>query len=138
MKFFNKWALALVPGLAVATPALALNPPQLADLTQPGSVIVYPKFVANQVPILVGNGPAIANVAQTEIEIGAVCPRGLAPTATACQFHQPVFVHFHWVCGAIENVDSQICHETDFIIALSINGKLAFSADGKPINTNSP
>ena len=39
MKFIRKWGLALVPGLALATPALALAPADQADLSQPGSVI---------------------------------------------------------------------------------------------------
>ncbi len=136
MKFINKWALALVPALAVATPALALAPPGLADLTQPGSVIVYPKFVNASVPVLSGNGPATALVPQTEIEIGVVCPRNAPPGF--CTAHQTVNVHFHWVCPAFEGVDSQICHETDFLVAISLNGKLAFSPTGTPINTNSP
>ena len=45
MNFITKWALALVPGLALATPALALAPADQADLMQPGSVIVFPKFI---------------------------------------------------------------------------------------------
>jgi len=140
MKFFNKWVLALVPGLAVATPALALLPAGLADLTQPGSVLIYPKFVANDVNIPNANGaPGVGGVVpQTEIEIGVVCPRFAPPNYAPCAQHQTVFVKFHWVCGAVEDVDSQICHETDFTIPLSINGKLAFNASGTPINSNSP
>jgi hypothetical protein len=33
---------------------------------------------------------------------------------------------------------NSICAATDFRVVLSINGKLAFSADGTPINSNSP
>jgi hypothetical protein len=39
-------------------------------------------------------------------------------------------VRFHWVCPAVENVGSNICLETDFDVNLSIDGKLAFPADG--------
>ena len=45
MKFIMKWVSALMPALAVATPALAFGPALLSDSEQPGSVIVYPKFI---------------------------------------------------------------------------------------------
>jgi len=36
---------ALVPAIALAMPAFAqVRDPKLADLTEPGSVIIYPKF----------------------------------------------------------------------------------------------
>jgi hypothetical protein len=120
MSFMSKWALALVPGLALATPALALAPVNQADLAQPGSVIIFPKFI---------NTPAVTvdgvSMPRTEIEVGAVCPVG-----TTCTEHQSVKVRFHWVCPAVENVASNICLETDFDVVLSIDGKLAFPADG--------
>jgi len=104
----------------------------LSDSEQPGSVIVYPKVV--------GGAPGVAgSVAQvnvdgnlvsfTEIEIGAVCPAG-----ATCTPHQPVVVQFHWVCPGVNS----ICPETSFQVVLSVDGKLAFSADGIAINTNSP
>jgi hypothetical protein len=120
MNFMTKWALALVPGLALATPALALAPVNQADLAQPGSVIIFPKIL---------NLPAVTVDGQTmprsEIEVGAVCPVGIT-----CTEHQTVKVRFHWVCPAVENVNSNICKETDFDLFLSIDGKLAFPADG--------
>jgi hypothetical protein len=45
MKPIAKWALLLIPTLALATPASAFPPAGLSDSGQPGSVIVYPKFV---------------------------------------------------------------------------------------------
>jgi hypothetical protein len=120
MKFMTKWGLALLSGLAVATPALALAPVNQADLAQPGSVIIFPKFI---------NTPAVSvdggTMPRTEIEVGVVCPAG-----TTCVEHQSVKVRFHWVCPAVENVASNICLETDFDVNLSIDGKLAFPADG--------
>ena len=120
MNCISKWALALVPGLALATPALALAPVNQADLAQPGSVIIFPKIL---------NLPAVTVDGQTmprsEIEVGAVCPVGIT-----CTEHQTVKVRFHWVCPATENVNSNICKETDFDVVLSIDGKLAFPADG--------
>ena len=120
MKFIRKWGLALVPGLALATPALALAPADQADLSQPGSVIIFPKFI---------NMPAVTVdsvlMPRTEIEVGVVCPVG-----ATCVEHQSVKVRFHWVCPAVENVNSNICSEWNFDLVLSIDGKLAFPADG--------
>jgi hypothetical protein len=131
MKFISKWALVLLPALALATPAFALN-----DSEEPGSVIVFPKFV--NMPAVVVDG--ISGLPRTEIEVGVVCPPGLtaAQRATLCAEHVPYKIRFHWVCPAIENVNSNICKETDFEIVVSVNGKAAFSADGVQINSNSP
>ena len=135
MKFMNKWGLALLPALALATPASA----QLADTTQPGSVIIFPKFVNS----LFAAGGTLLNVdgnsvSQTEIEIGAVCPPAFFNAGGACPEHQAIKIRFHWVCPGTEGVNSNFCPEMDFDVNLSVNGKLAFSADGTPINGNSP
>jgi hypothetical protein len=136
MNFMTKWALALVPGLALATPALALAPPDQADLSQPGSVIIFPKFI-NMPAVHVDSTTTPADgtlMPRTEIEIGVVCPVGFS-----CVEHQTVKVRFHWVCPAVENVNSNICKETDFDLFLSIDGKLAFPADGTLVfTTNQP
>src|ERR1700730_8591556 len=120
MKFLTKWALALLPGLALATPGLALLPAGQADLSQPGSVLVFPNFRSLSLVTVDG-----VPMPRTEIEIGAVCPAGVA-----CTEHQTVKVRLHWVCPAVEGVNSNICRETDFDLVLSIDGKLAFPADG--------
>src|SRR6266404_8961093 len=120
MKFVTKWGLALLSGLAVATPALALAPVSQADLAQPGSVIIFPKFINTPAVLVDGN-----TMPRTEIEVGAVCPVG-----TTCVEHQAVKVRFHWVCPGVENANSNICPETNFDVNLSIDGKLAFPADG--------
>jgi hypothetical protein len=130
-----KWALALVPVLAVATPALANV---LSDSEQPGSVIVYPKFVNS-----LFNGGSLLTVdgnlvSQTEIELGVVCPPNVIAAGFTCTEHLPIKVRMHWVCPGAEGVNSNICPEEDFDVWLSINGKVAFSADGTPINGNSP
>jgi hypothetical protein len=121
MKLMSKWVLALVPVLALATPALALAPADQADLLQPGSVIIFPKFI--NLPAVTVDGGIV--VPRSEIEVGAVCP-----ALATCTEHQAVKVRFHWVCPAVENVGSNICQETDFDILLSLDGKLAFPADG--------
>jgi hypothetical protein len=131
-----KGALLLMPMLALATSAFAqARPVGLSDSQEPGSVIIFPKFI--NMPAVVVDGQLVP---RTEIEIGAVCPP-LASTVrnlVGCAEHQPVKVRFHWVCPGVENVNSNICRETDFDVNLSVWGKLAFTADGTLINSNSP
>src|SRR5215472_10742038 len=97
MKFKTKGArlaVLLAPALALATPALA-NPAAsvLSDATEPGSVIVFPKFINGTVALPdEGADPPI-----TELEIGVVCPKGVT-----CPEHEPVKIRFHWVCGTTE------------------------------------
>jgi hypothetical protein len=138
MKFMIKSALALIAVFALVTPAFALNPANLADPQQPGSVIVYPKFVNE---LFNGGSPIIVDgqtVPQTEIEIGAICPPAFAAAGGSCPQHQAIKIRFHWVCPGIEGVNSNICPDVDFEVNITVNGKLAFSANGLPINGNSP
>src|SRR5437879_3299073 len=86
MRFKMRWALALLPVFALATPAFAAVPAALADPNEPGSVIIFPKF-SNFSPVSVDG----AVLPRTEIEIGAVCPVGVT-----CTEHQSVKVRFHW------------------------------------------
>src|SRR5947199_2535965 len=75
MQFKVRWALALLPVLALATPAIAQVPSTLADPNEPGSVLVFPKFVNNAAVSVDG-----ALLPRTEIELGAVCPVGFGRT----------------------------------------------------------
>ena len=97
MKFKTRGArLAglLVPALALAAPAFAqVRDTRLSDATEPGSVIVFPKFINGSAYIVPESVPAPA----TELEIGVVCPKGVT-----CAEHQPVKIRFHWVCGTTE------------------------------------
>jgi hypothetical protein len=134
MKFILKCAVLLAPVLALATPAFAYPPNLLADTSQPGSVIVFPKFI-NMPAVSVDGIPT----PRTEIEIGAVCPPAFVAAGNSCAEHQSVKVRFHWVCPGIQSATtSNFCVETDFEVVLSVDGKLAFTADGTVINSNSP
>jgi hypothetical protein len=139
MKFMSKCALLLMPALALATPAFAYGPALLSDSEQPGSVIVYPKFInelfgPTGAPLIVDG----QTVPQTEIEIGAVCPPAFVAAGGTCAEHQPIKIRFHWVCPGTEGVSSNICPEEDFEVNITVTGKLAFAANGLPINGNSP
>jgi hypothetical protein len=135
MKLITKCVLLLMPVLALVRPAFAFPPAGLSDSGQPGSVIIYPKFV--NMPAVITNGD-MATVPRTEIEIGAVCPPAFVAAGGECAVHQSVTVLFQWVCPGAEGVNSNICPGSGFEVNLSVNGKLAFSADGIPINGNSP
>jgi hypothetical protein len=130
MKFLNKWGMALIPALALATPAfaqvVAVPDPTLNNSELPGSVIIFPKFVTGTVNVD-GN-----TFSRTEIELGAVCPAGLV-----CLENTKVKVRAHWVCPGAEGVNSNICNEQNFeITTLTINGKVIFDPDGIAIAGN--
>jgi len=109
----------VLPGLLFAAPAFALVEPGLADPAEPGSVIIYPKFATGSVAV---DGGAF-NAAKTLIEVGVVCPAGLAPCA-----HIIIPIHFHWVCpGATVAGVTNVCQETDFTVLNSIFGKITFN-----------
>jgi hypothetical protein len=132
-----KGALLLMPVLALASPAFAqIIPITLNDSELPGSVIVFPKFI-NMPQVVVDvtpTNPLGITVSRTEIELGAVCPTG-----QVCPEGTKVKVRLHWVCPATEEVNSNICAEQGFdITTLTINGKVAFTADGLPINAATP
>ena len=116
----------LVPALALAAPAFAqVRGPTLSDATEPGSVIVFPKFVnGSAVPLPDGGVAPI-----TELEIGVVCPKGVT-----CAEHQPVKIRFHWVCGTTEAnlAGSFICQETDFDVTATVFEKIVLVPDGTP------
>jgi len=118
----------LVPALVLAAPAFAqVRGPTLSDATEPGSVIVFPKFINGSAYIVPESVPAPA----TELEIGVVCPKGVT-----CAEHQPVKIRFHWVCGTTEAnlAGSFICSETDFDVTATVFEKIVLVPDGTPQN----
>src|ERR1700758_2948698 len=128
MKFKIKGARlsgVLLPALALAAPAFAqVRDATLSDATEPGSVIVFPKFINGSVGLPEGGVAPI-----TELEIGVVCPKGVT-----CAEHQPVKIRFHWVCGTTEAnlAGSFICQETDFDVTATVFEKIVLVPDGTP------
>src|SRR5271165_3746247 len=103
MKFRLKGAplAIIVPALALATPAFAqVRNAVLSDSQEPGSVIIFPKFVGNTAAsaVTLPESPpppaAPLKAPVTELEIGVVCPIGVI-----CPEHEAVKIRFHWVCG---------------------------------------
>jgi len=130
MKFKVKGArlaMLLVLTLALATSALAqVRPTTLSDATEPGSVIVFPKFVQGTV-VLPEGGTTPVSV----LKISVVCPRSVT-----CPEHQPVKIRLHWVCGTTEAnlAGSFICQENDFDITATVFEKIVLVSDGSPAN----
>ena len=113
--------LLLIPALALAMPAFANDrDPTLSDSQEPGSVIVFPKFIRGTVTV---DGVVTP---QTEIEYTVQCPTALEDT---CPLHQAVLVRFHWVCPGGAN---NICRETDFFIPSTVNEKVVLTPNGVP------
>src|SRR5207248_5358461 len=107
---------------ALAMPAFAQDrDPRLSDSQEPGSVIVFPKFITGTVTLPEG-GTAPA----TELEVGIICPVG-----ATCPEHQSVKIRFHWVCPGDQYFnDKLICRETDFDVVASVNEKLVLVPNG--------
>jgi hypothetical protein len=132
MKFKIKGArlaMLLVPALALATPALAQDrDPKLNDSQEPGSVIVFPKFLQGTVALPEGGTAPI-----TELEIGVVCPKGVI-----CPEHEPVKLRLHWVCGATEADEntSFVCKETDFDITATVFEKIVLTPNGEAASSS--
>jgi hypothetical protein len=117
-------AVALVPALVLATQAFAqLRDTKLSDPQEPGSVIVFPKFIRGTVTLPEGATPASAS----ELEIGVVCPKDVT-----CAEHQAVKIRLHWVCGTSEAdlAGSFICQETDFDVTATVYEKIVLTPDG--------
>jgi hypothetical protein len=123
----------LVPALALATPASAqVRSTLLSDSQEPGSVIVFPKFINAPAVTLPESTPGttppvIVTAPVTELEIGVVCPKG-----DTCAEDQPVKIRFHWVCGSTEasQAGSFVCPEIDFDVTATVWEKIVLVPDG--------
>jgi hypothetical protein len=116
--------LLLIPALALALPALACDDSFIC-WDEPGSVIVFPKFIQGTVALPEGGTAPIS-----ELEIGVVCPKG-----QTCAEHQPVKIRFHWVCGTTEaaQATSFICQETDFDVTATVYEKIVLTPNGEAV-----
>src|SRR6516164_1983609 len=115
-------AALLVPALALAAPAFAqARDPRLSDSQEPGSVIVFPKFIQGTVSVDGVTEP------RSELEVGVLCPKG-----AICPELQQVKIRFHWVCGTTEGnaATSFVCNETDFDVKATVWEKIVLTPDG--------
>jgi hypothetical protein len=105
-------ALGVVGLVFFPSVSLAQRDPKLADSTEPGSLIVFPKFIKGTVTV---DGVVTP---QSTFEISVVCPAG-----ATCAANQAVRLHGDWVCpGNARN----ICKELDFTLTTTVNGTVTF------------
>src|SRR5438093_13065230 len=111
------WLLGAFAGSAMAQ----ARPATLNGSQEPGSVIVFPKFITGTVTV---DGTVTP---KTEFEIGVVCPKG-----QLCPEGQQVRILFHYACGSSEAsfASSFVCAQTDFALTTTMNGKLVFNTEG--------
>lgn len=119
MKNRKDWMRSL---LVSAVLALGLTGPVFAwphASEEPGSVIVFHKFISGSV----SDRPA------TQFEISVVCPKG--DTCVLGNVNDPttprVRIRAHWVCPGD---DLSVCQETDFDLETTVNGTIVFDAAG--------
>jgi hypothetical protein len=121
--FFLGIALApVIPSFAQAPEAI------LRTSEEPGSVIVFPKFTKGTAVVGGTTSP------RTEIEVDARCPNGVT-----CSEEKPVTVRFHWVCPGSEDADAKyLCKETDFDVAIPIDGKAPLNPEDPQLAAKNP
>lgn len=117
----TKWTRLMVLILALGLVGLSsvagaqTTPPRdvrLSDSQEPGSVIVFPKFIKGVVNVDTVPTP------QTVFEISVVCPVGVLCTAG-----QAVRLHVEYVCAGNSK---GICKEIDFFVNTTVNGTAVF------------
>src|SRR5438093_8511617 len=115
-------SFGLVLAVALAAPAFAWTvSSSLNDSEEPGSVIVFHKFITGYFfDELSGDF-----VPRTQIEISITCPKG-----SSCAQYQEVRLRAHWVCppGRDEGLSAR-CAETNFDLFGSVNGTILFNPD---------
>lgn len=109
-------SLLLMLALTLAIPAMAqIRNAALYDSQEPGSVLVFPKFLTGTV----GGAP------RSEFEIGITCPKNLDGSPGVCAEGTRVKLRAHWVCpGGQDPVDKYICQETNFDLLSTVTGTI--------------
>jgi hypothetical protein len=118
-------ASLLLIGTLVGSSIAQTRDPRLADAQEPGSVIVFPKFIRGSLTV-----DGVPAQPRTEFSVGIVCPPG-NPFHASCAELTKFKIKFHWVCGTDENpISSFVCREQDFVAFVTMNGKLIFNPEG--------
>jgi hypothetical protein len=114
MKRVLGFLFGLLATFWMAAPAAAWN--TLNDSEQPGSVLVFPKFVRGTFADFATGAQLVQAV--TELEISVTCP----PGSTCAAEDQAVFLKARWVCPN--------CTESSFNLDTTVNGTLYFNPEG--------
>src|SRR5215475_4833785 len=113
-------ALGALGALTLAVPGLAqVRPVGLSDAQEPGSVLVFPKFLA---------GTTSDGQPKSEFEIGITCPKGVEGGPGLCTEGTRVKLRAHWVCpGSQDPVEKYICDETNFDLVSTVTGTIVIN-----------
>jgi hypothetical protein len=96
---------------------------QLADSQEPGSVIIFPKFIAT----------TTEGEPDSYFEISVTCPTKNPDGSCTVTEGTKVKLKAHWVCpGTQDFTEKFVCAETDFNLFTTVFGTLVFS----PSNVN--
>src|SRR5262245_22309870 len=117
---WRRVALVGLGALTLALPALAqVRPVGLSDSEQPGSVLVFPKFLA---------GTTSRGEPKSEFEIGITCPKGPEGGPGLCAEGTRVKLRAHWVCpGSQDPAQKYICDETNFDLVSTVTGTIVIN-----------
>jgi hypothetical protein len=128
---FAAFALLVVPAVTMGQHPNGAMAQQLNDSEEPGSVLVFPKFLRGAVQTESGVQP------RTEIEISIRCPKSQpGQTVTCPDSGQNVNLRAHWVCPS-DNVFAP-CRETDFNLNRTVHGTLYFNPENVMTASNFP
>ena len=116
----NNAGLASAPDSVTITATHIADPPVgLSDSEEPGSVLVFPKFLS---------GTTAHGEPRSEFEIGITCPRDPDGGPGVCAEGFKVKLRAHWVCpGSQDPVQKYICKETNFDLTSTVNGTIVIN-----------
>src|SRR5215475_13020048 len=119
-RHWRRVALVALVALTWAMPALAqVRPVGLSDAQAPGSVLVFPKFLA---------GTTAHGEPRSEFEIGITCPKNAQGGPGLCAEGTRVKLRAHWVCpGSQDPAQKYICDETNFDLVSTVTGTIVIN-----------
>jgi hypothetical protein len=128
---WRRLLLFVVLTLVVAAPA-AVWGQTLNHSLEPGSVMIFPKFLTGTVDS--GDGTLLPRSA---FEISVVCPPGTAIKDKFCTdplsgAFATVYLRAKWVCPPGVTSDPKFCAEKDFTLTTTVNGTLWINPENIP------
>src|SRR5437660_1724746 len=129
---------ALVLGVAAPSAVWALTAPNVVHPTDPGSVLIFHKFLRGTVSV---DGTTLP---QSSFEISVTCPPGLAVSDKLCTDvmtgkGKTVYLKAKWVCPPQPGSPAGrfYCAETDFLLQTTVFGTVWINPENIP-NVGSP
>ena len=115
--------LTLGGGAAMSMPG---EPAPGSAPEEPGSVVVFPKFLKPAAPV------DDTTKSSTEIEVRVSCPKD-----HTCSDGELVKIRFHWVCPGNQDFDSMlVCKVSKFDLVTPIDSRIVFNPNALAISGN--